>query len=217
MHKMKKRVAYNLQVIFPSTVLAIILFICNFYIGKENFFLLLNFDGGIIADYFFKYITYVGDGLVWLPVCIYLWIKHRTYFLTAVLSFSFSTIIAQFFKYIILPVEPRPTLAIRNTTLIHTIQNVRLHDIGSFPSGHTATAFTVMFLFASIIEHKWLRLFLLILACCVAYSRIYLAQHFPLDIAGGIMTAIIATTVACVLSTYILSKNQKRNMYKLRV
>ena len=202
----------NYTFIIFSSILAITLLICNFYIGKENFFLLLNFDGGIIVDYFFKYITYVGDGLVWIPVCIYLWLKHRAYFLTAVLSFAFSTIITQFFKYIILPVEPRPTLAIQNITLIHTVQNVRLHDIGSFPSGHTTTAFAIMFLLVTITKCKWLKLFLFILACCVAYSRIYLAQHFPLDIAGGIITAMVSTIIAFALSASILFKQQHKTI-----
>jgi membrane-associated phospholipid phosphatase len=109
-------------------------------------------------------------------------------------------------------VEPRPTLAIQNITLIHTVQNVRLHDIGSFPSGHTTTAFAIMFLLVTVTKYKWLKLFLFILACCVAYSRIYLAQHFPLDIAGGIITAIVSTIIAFALSASILFKQQRKTI-----
>jgi len=44
-----------------------------------------------------------------------------------------------------------------------------------------------------------------IYAVACGYSRVYLAQHFPLDIAGGIMVAILTV----ILSIYISNKIKK--------
>ena len=56
------------------------------------------------------------------------------------------------------------------------------HD-SSFPSGHAATSFacaTVLSAFAP----RWAPAFV-VLACAIAYSRLYVAVHYPLDVVGG--------------------------------
>jgi len=58
-----------------------------------------------------------------------------------------------------------------------------LPDRFSFPSGHTAAAFALaiaMFGASPILVPG-----LLLLACCVAYGRMYLGVHYPLDVAAG--------------------------------
>jgi undecaprenyl-diphosphatase len=64
----------------------------------------------------------------------------------------------------------------------------------SFPSGHTATAFagaTVL----SVLAPRFAPAFV-VLALAIAYSRLYLGVHFPLDILGG---AAIGTATALLL------------------
>jgi len=193
-------------VCYMSSFLAIILLAGNFYYGKIDFFLFLNYDGGVIADYFFKLITYIGDGMVWVPLLIYILIKHRPFFITAIVALVTSTLITHFFKQIILPDEPRPIEVIQNISLIHIVPEVDIHHIKSFPSGHTATAFTIMLLLAYIFKNNWLTYLLFLLACCAGYSRIYLAQHFPLDFAGGIITALTSVAVSIKLKSMLKNK-----------
>ena len=71
---------------YMSIILTILLLAGNFYYSKIDFFLLLNYDGGIITDYFFEIVTYVGDGLIWIPFLIYILIKHRSFLLATILS-----------------------------------------------------------------------------------------------------------------------------------
>jgi membrane-associated phospholipid phosphatase len=60
----------------------------------------------------------------------------------------------------------------------------------SFPSAHTSFSFaTVTALFFSGALKKW-RVPLLVLACLIAFSRMYLYVHYPTDILGGLLTGI---------------------------
>ena len=70
------------------------------------------------------------------------------------------------------------------------VKGVTLHSIHCFPSGHTATAFTFVLLIALTVKRLDVLILSFIVALLIAYSRIYLGQHFPLDIGGGIIVSI---------------------------
>jgi len=90
-----------------------------------------------------------------------------------------------------MPGEARPTKAITDSHLIHVVKGVELHSIGSFPSGHTTTAFCFYLLACLFFNKRWVVFGGFLLALLVGYSRIYLAQHFPRDVAGGMAAACL--------------------------
>ena len=66
----------------------------------------------------------------------------------------------------------------------------RLHDY-SFPSGHTAAAFaSVTALYLA--EEKKLWKPVLVLACLIGISRLYLYVHYPTDVLGGVFAGVIS-------------------------
>ena len=71
------------------------------------------------------------------------------------------------------------------------------HD-GSFPSGHAATSFAA----ATILSFAFPRFapFLFVLAAAVAWSRVYVGVHYPLDILGG---ALLGVLVALALRSLV--------------
>ena len=91
---------------------ALLLFLFNWCIGKNELFLLLNEDLGKGADYLFIFFTFLGDGIWWIAMLI-LFILFRKKFLPLLLfSFAFSEIFIESFKNFIIHNEPRPITAI---------------------------------------------------------------------------------------------------------
>jgi membrane-associated phospholipid phosphatase len=189
-----------------SVLCSLVLFAASYAYGKNNFFLLLNGDLGKTADHFFSFFSYLGDGLLWIPLIVYFIYKEGKKLLPLLIgSFALTTAFTQACKYLIVPDELRPTAAITNA-FIHTVQGVTVHITASFPSGHTATAFVFYLIFCLVFENKLWLFAGLLYALTVGYSRVYLAQHFPFDVAAGILVAIVSV----ILSLLIQNKFDKR-------
>ena len=173
------------------TAMGFALILASFIIKKDYLFLMLNLDLGYQADTFFKYFTNVGDGLFWLLWALLIIIKRGKKYLPILLSaVIFSTLLTQISKQVIYPDEPRPLQAIADQSLVHYVTGVTVHSINSFPSGHTVTVFSFLLLLALFTQTHALLLLGFVAALLVAYSRIYLGQHFPLDVGAGMLVAV---------------------------
>lgn len=172
------------------TVVGILVTVASFIIKKEALFLMLNCDLGRAADLFFKYFTNAGDGLFWLLWgSLILYKRGKKYLPLLLAAVIFSTLLTQISKQVIYPDEPRPLQAIANQSLVHYVAGVTVHSINSFPSGHTATAFTFVLMLALFSQSIGWLIVAFVAAILVAYSRIYLGQHFPLDVGAGMLVA----------------------------
>ena len=67
----------------------------------------------------------------------------------------------------------------------------------SFPSGHTATAFAMATVLVLMLADKKWQLPVLLAATLVGFSRIYLGQHFLLDVLVGAPIGVICG-IGCV-------------------
>ncbi len=71
---------------------------------------------------------------------------------------------------------------------------VRLPDTGSFPSGHATVAFACATVLALAVPRLALPFFAL--ATIVAWSRVYVGVHYPLDVlTGAILGVLLAFAV----------------------
>ncbi len=195
------------QALIVTIIAAITLFASSFFYGKNELFLLLNTNLGTPADLFFQFCTFMGDGVWWLAVLLLFVVFRKKYLPLLISSFAVSELIIQLFKSILFPNTPRPTKAIIDLTQIHTVKGVELHTIGSFPSGHTTAAFCFFLLATLVINKKWIVPVGFIYAISVAYSRVYLAQHFPVDLAGGMIAASISVSSGLLITRKWLNRN----------
>lgn len=191
-----------------TLITALVIFIFNLIIGTNELFLLLNADLGKVADLVFVFFTFLGDGSWWILLFILFILFRRKQLPLLFFSFIFQEIFIESFKNLILPNEPRPIKAIADKALIHTVNGVELHSIGSFPSGHTTQAFVFFLLACLVINKKWIVAAGFFYAMMIGYSRIYLAQHFPRDVAGGMLFASISVLLSIFIFKKFFSKNK---------
>ena len=107
-------------------------------------------------------------------------------------SYAITSISAQIIKHIFN--TPRPKLYFKDQlTNIHYVKGIDILQYGSFPSGHTTTAFSAAVVIIYLTQNKNWSIPLLLVALLVGYSRMYLSQHFFEDVTGGSALGVFLT------------------------
>jgi len=189
-----------------SLITGISFILLSFLMGKENAFLLLNIDLGPIADFLFYIWANAGDGFIWIPAFALTFMYKKKFVPFLIATIVFSTLITQSSKQVFFKSENRPTAVITNASLIHKVPGIEIHTTNSFPSGHTATAFS-LFLFCCFISTKrWIVPVGFAYALIGGYARIYAAQHFPIDVGAGILVAYCSILLSWVIHINYFNK-----------
>ncbi len=152
----------------------------NFSLNIE-LFRLINSHHTALLDAFFAYYRYLGTGWVLIPAIFLTWRLRSQKLSGLMLAVAIETIIVLILKDF-LP-NPRPGALLEN---VHLLQNYYKH---SFPSGDTALAFAIAVCLMRG-ERRWVQIALVGYALIVAYERIYIGVHFPLDVTAGAVIGI---------------------------
>ncbi len=191
---LRKAISESKSVALPFSVglsiytLLGVLLILN--LGKEGTHLFLNSYHTPYVDLFFKYLTYVGDGL--LPVllfCLLLLVRY-SWALALGLSSALMGIVVQTLKRSVFAGDHRPAMFFPDGGLPE-IDGVQLMLHHSFPSGHSATAFCVMLMLAFFAKQRWATHLFVAIALSVAFSRVYISQHFIQDTIAGAWIGLV--------------------------
>ncbi len=160
--------------------------------GKSACFISLNSYHTFWLDVFFINYTFIGDGIfsICLIAAFLFFNKTKKQFLALLVSFLLAGLGTQIIKNIFN--APRPKIFFEAGQYLHFIDGVSLANNYSFPSGHTATAFAIAAVLVYFINNKNQQILLLLAAALVGYSRIYLAQHFLLDVLAGAILGTIS-------------------------
>ena len=70
------------------------------------------------------------------------------------------------------------------------MEGVEISEYHSFPSGHSTSAFALFFCLSLLAKNHYVKVFTALCAIAVAYSRVYLSQHFLQDIIAGSFVGI---------------------------
>jgi membrane-associated phospholipid phosphatase len=169
-------------------------FVLLFFSKANGFYLLNTYHGNFLTAFFIRF-TYFGDGLFCVAAGILLFVfKKRFLGLMVLSSYAISGIIAQVLKYFI--IEARPAVYLRESSYQYFIDDVTLHNLYSFPSGHAASAFALATVFSFAVKNKNYSILFLSAAILVGYSRIYLAQHFIDDVLAGAIIGLLSAIIS---------------------
>lgn len=172
-------------------------------LSKTDIHLYINRYHSAIADFFFSNWTYLGLGIMIIPVAFILAFIRLRYMLISILGFLLTVTINDSLKSYFH--TPRPVTVFGQLhQQLYLVPNVEMYTWNSFPSGHTATGFCMFCLLALYTNKKLLKLFYFLVAFLIAYSRMYLSEHFLQDVYGASIIGI-----SCALLIYSWLTNAK--------
>ena len=152
-------------------------------------------------NFFFEYITYLGDGLFVVAIGLILLFVNVRKSITVLLAYALSAGFTQLIKYTLFADMDRPQLFFEKEHLpqLNLVKNLfeEQHIHNSFPSGHATAAFALFFCLGFLAERKIMEVIFFLLALLVAASRVYLSQHFFEDVTAGSFIAVFFSSLVC--------------------
>jgi membrane-associated phospholipid phosphatase len=164
------------------------------------------------ADYYFKYVTHLGDGLFFgiLILILFLFISYY-HALMGILVFVLSTLMVQIPKRFIFENENRPVKYFFGKFKLYLVDGVDVHHFNSFPSGHTGSAFALAMLLTLYTKNKWYSMLYFFVALNVAISRMYLCQHFLRDVYVGAILGVLSALISyAIVENYFKVSNESK-------
>ena len=148
--------------------------------------LLINGANNAFADIVFQGLTSIAEVVLPILLLVYLIRFQKAYALPYVYSYALSTGLIQVLKHFVFSEALRPLAYFASSGVKwHLVEGLPIHSYNSMPSGHTGAAF-FMFFWVAVLLRRWhWGLFAGLIAVGVAYSRVYLLQHFPVDTLVG--------------------------------
>jgi membrane-associated phospholipid phosphatase len=170
-----------------------------FFVGSTerlDQLLLINGANNAFADIVFQGLTSIAEVVLPFLLLIYLFRFQKAYALPYVYSYALSTGLIQLLKHFVFTSSLRPLTYFATSGIKwHLVEGLPIHSYNSMPSGHTGAAFFMFFWVAVLLDRWHWGLFAGLLAVGVAYSRVYLFQHFPVDTLVGAFIGVGASAL----------------------
>ncbi len=215
---MKNIFAQNKAFFIPFSILWLGVGILLMIVSKSDLHLYINGWHGPVRDVFFKYITNIGDGLTPAIVAIFfiLFSSFRNSFILGS-GAVIGGVLAQTLKHFVFADVLRPKAYFNEIAELYFVKGVEIHSFFSFPSGHSTSAFGLFFVFAWMAKNNIFKIMWFFCAVIVAFSRVYLSQHFLIDIYVGAFLGILSSLLAITIFSSPQKQWMDKSLFKLIV
>lgn len=177
----------------------------------KELFLFINNLGNPTWDAFWMFVTNKFSSI---PIYLFLiFLTYRNFDVkkmlwivaTVILLVVITNGLADVFKYGVQRL--RPCYDSEVNTLMRLVKDSCGGKFGYF-SAHAANSFAIAFFFTKILSQKlrYIGIFLMVWAFLMAYSRIYIGVHFPLDVITGGLIGFMLSWIATKLYIFALQK-----------
>ena len=169
------------------------------FIGNENLFLYVNQNLSPILGQPARFFSLLGES--WVMGGLLLLSFNMAFRQSLLVGFTWlsGAIHSWIFKLWLCKGWPRPfEFYSQKGIALNLVEGVKLHHWNSFPSGHTLTAFSIVFLIRVLfpkLPSQYTYLAILLASFC-GFSRIILVQHWPMDVLGGMVLGCSAALSA---------------------
>ena len=178
-------------------LLVLLFFLLKYDKGESH--LMVNAWHTEIGDVFFTYLTFMGDGMVY-AILIFIMLFVRIRWALYLLISSILTMLLVFItKKHLFKGIPRPFKYFEGTDSLYLVDGVKMHSMNSFPSGHTITAFAIFMILVLIVKNQYLKTLFVLIAISAGFSRVYLSQHFMIDVFFGAILGMLIAVISCSL------------------
>ena len=203
------RLVYNR--LFPF-FFAFVLLIPFLFVDRINLMISVNDCRTEFWDTFFVKSSSLGN-TVTVIFAVLLVLRFKLKWLAVfLLAFLFQVFIVVLFKKGILHDELRPYLFFKYSNMlgrISLIEGVKMRHVNTFPSGHTATIFFLVSFFAILARNNVASWVLLLVGLLVGFSRIYLFQHWYIDVYFGMLFGTVSS-----IASYLIVKAYPKNWHR---
>ena len=175
--------------------------------GRDELFFAINGYRGPVLDPVFAFATHLGEGIfVGIVVLLCLCASYGWGILAAT-GFAATGLLSLVLKNVVYFKELRPFAFYKGTPFtVQTVDGTYLYLNNSFPSGHTITGFCLFTVLALLAGPKpWWGALCFLGALAVAYSRMYLGEHFFADVYAGSLVGGLATCALALLQNRTLA------------
>jgi undecaprenyl-diphosphatase len=159
--------------------------------AKISYFIYYHVQNPLLTKIMIPFTTIGNAGLIWI-IIISISLLIKKYRRTGIMALAALILGSLLCEEILKPLihRSRPFIVLENLKIL--IQKPTSY---SFPSGHTTAAFSVAGSFIKNLSRKWSKIFILLLAFLVSFSRLYLLVHYFSDVLAGAILGLLSANI----------------------